>query len=711
MTFVSILIPFKKGKRFLKDCLESIAEQNLDDFEIILIVNGCDEDISDLTNQLDNITVKEYDSPLGVAKARNEALKLAAGEYVYFMDSDDYLYEDSLSKLVAEAKSTGADFVNGQRIETYYIKDRFNEELEVNNPEILTKKRSSDDEFSMKLLVDSPSYNLEVLSVLHALIKRDKIKNIEFDENKTYHCDYEFMVTAFKVLNSFAGVENAVYAKRISDDFINLPSLNQQSHELEDYIDEYRNAYDNIDSQLLKDLMADKLFNYYNKSFSFDYIKNPNSDDMECFMDISKDFKAESYHIINKITLSALQSKNKKRLHQLMKVKLNYKRVVDLIKQPEKFYQIIYHHYYNKQPINDKRIVFESFNGDYYSDSPKYIYEYLYDNYNDDYEFVWVMSKKKKGIYGNPLQLKRFSLKYYKLIATSKYWVINTRQPTRLVKRPEQVLLSTWHGTPLKRLGYDMDNIYLNNPRTKETYIRDSAMWDYFVSPNHFSTEIFRRAFAYDGQIIETGYPRNDILYNATDDKINQIKEDLNLPKDKKVILYAPTWRDNEAYDFSKVRFKLKLELDKLEKAVGDEYIILVRNHYLITDSDVDDYKDFAVDVSRYEDIAELYLISDILITDYSSVFFDYANLKRPMLFYMYDLDQYENELRGFYIDIHNDLPGPILKTTEEVIDALRNIEDISNQYALKYDEFYNRFCSLEDGNASKRIYDEVFNK
>ena len=710
MTFVSILITFKKGKRYLKDCLESINEQNLDDYEIILIVNGCDEDITDLVNQFDNIIVKEYDAELGVAGARTESLKLSNGEYVYFIDSDDYLYEDSLSKLVEVAKSTDADFINGQRIETYYIKDRFNEELEVNHPKILTKKRFSDEEFSMNLLVDTLTNNLEVLTVLHALIKRDKIKNIEFKEDESYHCDYEFMVRTVNNSNSFIGVENALYAKRISDDIINLPSLNQQNHDMTEYIDEYEKAYDNINSQMLKDLMSDKLFRYYNKSFSFEYYKNPNQKYLDCYMDISKNFKAKSYHIFNKITLNALQSKNQKNLTRIMKLKLNAKRITDLIKQPKKFYQILYHHYYNKQPINDKRIVFESFYGDYYSDNPKYIYEYLYENYKDDYEFVWVMNDKKKKIYGNPLRVKLFSLKYHKLMATSKYWVINTRQSARLVKRPGQVLLSTWHGTPLKKLGYDMGNIYLNNPRTKETYLKDSAMWDYFVSPNHFSTEILKRAFAYDGEMLETGYPRNDILYNADDDKISQIRKELNLPKDKKVILYAPTWRDNEAYEQGKVRFKLKLELDKLEKAIGDEYVILVRNHYLITDSDVDDYEDFAVDVSRYEDIAELYIVSDILITDYSSAFFDYANLKRPILFYMYDLDQYENELRGFYIDIYKEIPGPILKTTEEVIDALRNIEDISNQYSKRYEEFYNKFCSLEDGNASKRICDKVFN-
>ena len=376
---------------------------------------------------------------------------------------------------------------------------------------------------------------------------------------------------------------------------------------------------------------------------------------------------------------------------------------------PETFNQIIYHHFYNKQEIKKKRIVFESFSGHYYTDNPKYLYEYIYNNYKDDFEYVWVIDDNKREILGNPLRVKKYSLKYHKMMATSKYWVINTRQPARLVKRPGQVLLSTWHGTPLKKLGFDMGNIYLNNPRTKDTYIRDSSMWDYFVSPNQFSTPILKRAFAYEGEMLETGYPRNDILYNADESMVNQIKENLNLPSDKKIILYAPTWRDDDAYDVAKVKFKLRLELDKLEKAVGDEYIVLVRTHYLITDSDVGDYGDFAVDVSKYDDIAELYLVSDILITDYSSVFFDYANLRRPILFYTYDLDKYENELRGFYIDIHSEVPGPLLRTTEEVIDALNNIDEIASQYSEKYDEFYERFCSIEDGNASKRIFEKVW--
>ena len=707
MTFLSIIIPFKKGKRYLKDCLDSICEQRLKDYEIILIVNGSDENIYEFTSKFKNITVKKYDSVIGVGKARNEGLKIATGEYVYFIDSDDYIYEKGLSKLVKVAKETNASFINGQRIETYYIKNRFSEEFSVNNVEIV-KNKYSDEEFSMRLLVGERT-NLEVLSVLHALIKRDEIDGIEFDESNKYYNDYSFMANLVNKVSSCVGVENAVYAKRISDDFINFPSLNQEKYEskLIDDLREYKNIRGQIKSDMVRKLMADKVFDYYYYIFSHDYILDPNPEYLDAFCDVADEFES---NFIKNQEIKALRT-NKQKAVKLMKIRVNLKRAYNLVKEPWRLYHILYYYFFNKQPINDKRIVFESFNGRYYSDNPKYLYEYLYENYNDDFEFVWVLNNPTVKIPGNPIKVKRFSLKYHKLMATSKYWVINTRQAGRLVKRPEQVIISTWHGTPLKKLGFDMGNIYLNNSRTKEIYVRDSAAWDYFVSPNSFSTPILKRAFAYNGDMLETGYPRNDILYNADDEKVNQIKEKLNLPLDKKVILYAPTWRDDEAYDVGKVKFKLKLELDKLEDAISDEYIVLVRNHYLITDSDVDDYKSFAIDVSKYDDIAELYLISDVLITDYSSVFFDFANLRRPMLFYMYDLDTYENKLRGFYIDIRTEVPGPILKTTEEVIDALKNIDEINLEYKEKYDKFYDKFCNLEDGNSSKRIVDEVWGK
>jgi CDP-glycerol glycerophosphotransferase len=246
----------------------------------------------------------------------------------------------------------------------------------------------------------------------------------------------------------------------------------------------------------------------------------------------------------------------------------------------------------------------------------------------------------------------------------------------------------------------------------KKNFTENSKKWDYLIAQNAFSSETFRRCFEFHGKMLETGYPRNDILYNADAKKINQIKTDLKLPSDKKIILYAPTWRDDEYYDTASVKFTLKLDLDRLKREFGDEYIVILRLHYFIADNiDLKGLKDFVYDLSKHEDIAELYLISDILITDYSSVFFDYANLKRPILFYTYDIEKYENVLRGFYIDINREVPGPLLMTNDEVVDAIRNIDKINDEYADRYEEFYNRFCGIEDGNASKRVYEEIWGK
>jgi CDP-glycerol glycerophosphotransferase len=301
-------------------------------------------------------------------------------------------------------------------------------------------------------------------------------------------------------------------------------------------------------------------------------------------------------------------------------------------------------------------------------------------------------------------------LDYYRHLAQSEYVIFNTRHPKRIVKKEDQVYVCTWHGTPLKRLGFDQGNLYLDNPRSKHAYRKDSSEWDYMISPNPYTTDILRSAFAYEGEIIESGYPRNDILYNASSEDIEKIRESLKLPKDKKIILYAPTWRDDDYYDTASVKFNLQLDLNRLKEEFQDEYIVLLRLHYFIADNvDLSGCEDFAFNVSDYEDIAELYLISDLLITDYSSVFFDFANLRRPILFYTYDLEKYENVLRGFYIDINTEVPGPLLKNNDEVVEAISNIDSIEKEYKERYDEFYDRFCSIEDGNASQRIYNRLW--
>ena len=307
--------------------------------------------------------------------------------------------------------------------------------------------------------------------------------------------------------------------------------------------------------------------------------------------------------------------------------------------------------------------------------------------------------------------MKRFSRKYAYYMGIAKYFVFNTRQPLWFRKREEQIFLETWHGTPLKRLAFDQEEVTAASPSYKTQFYRQKQEWDFLIAANKFSSDVFRSCFMYDGPMLETGYPRNDLLKDPDRDEITiELKKKCGIPLSKRTILYAPTWRDDEYYGNGSYKFQIKLNLEMMKKELGDEYVVILRTHYYIADNiDLTGLEDFAYNLSKYDDVTEIYLMSDILITDYSSVFFDYAGLRRPMLFFTYDLDKYRDILRGFYIDMEKELPGPLVYTTEEVINRIKSIDEMNKEYASRYDAFYERFCCWEDGHATKRVVDAVF--
>lgn len=360
-------------------------------------------------------------------------------------------------------------------------------------------------------------------------------------------------------------------------------------------------------------------------------------------------------------------------------------------------------------------IMFESFSGKQYSCNPRALYEYMKE-YHSGFTLCWsgdrrhiMLFKEKKLPYA-----KRFSPKWIWMMARARYWVLNARMPTWLPKPANTKILQTWHGTPLKLLATDMHEVHMPGTTTavyKKNFVRETNRWDTLISPNAYSTEIFRRAFQFDGEIIESGYPRNDYLYtHNTQSEIEALKKQSNIPIDKKVILYAPTWRDDQFFGKGRYKFDLDLDLRLMRENLGDEYIVLLRMHYLVAENfDLTPYEGFAFDLSDYEDIRGLYLMSDLLITDYSSVFFDYANLRRPIIFYTYDLDRYRDKLRGFYFDIETNAPGPIVKTTDEVLTAIREFEEKDFALPETFEDFYRRFCYLESGTSSQEVVERVF--
>lgn len=403
---------------------------------------------------------------------------------------------------------------------------------------------------------------------------------------------------------------------------------------------------------------------------------------------------------------------------------------VDLSKKSEMFRSIFrgtlfiknrlrsFRYYFKK--IDNKVILFESFMGRKYSDSPKAIYEYMLKNKKyKDYTFIWFFKHPKKYSYlnenHNTLVYGYGGKNYYKSYGTAKYWVTNSRVPDAIIKKKEQVYIQCWHGTPLKKLGYDITvkggNAMNSVKDIRHKYKVDSKKYTYMISPSRFCTEKFISAFnlkeeGKENIIIEKGYPRNDFLNNYTKKDVTRIKKELELPKNKKILLYAPTWRDNQHVSGVGYTYKTEVDFDYLKKKLSDEYIILFRAHYFVANNfDFSKYEGFIYNVSNYDDINDLYVISDVLITDYSSVFFDYSILKRPMIFYMYDLEQYKEELRDFYFDI-KELPGSIVKEEKELVKAIKDTNNF--KYDKLYQAFNDKYTYLDDGFATKRVVEEI---
>lgn len=359
-------------------------------------------------------------------------------------------------------------------------------------------------------------------------------------------------------------------------------------------------------------------------------------------------------------------------------------------------------------------IIFESFFGRQFSDNPKALYEYIKQNY-PEYKLYWNVREDLVPYFKEhkiPYAV-RFGYKGLLKQAQAKYFITNTRRPFRWDKPQGTTLLQTWHGTPLKTIGTDVQLVTMpvHDPgKYHQQVVRDSSRWDYLIAPNKYSADIMSRAFRKDtNQMMLTGYPRNDILVNYTPEDIARIKGDLGLDPNKKLVLYAPTWRDDEFVKAHEFTAQLRLDLAELQARFGSDVTFLIRTHYMIANSlDLTQFTN-AVNVSDYQDISELYLISDVLITDYSSVMFDYSILRRPIIFYTYDLEQYAGTIRGFYFDFTEAAPGKLVKTTTEVGDELADIFTNGWQPDQQYIDFTERFDEWMDGKASERVVNELF--
>lgn len=363
--------------------------------------------------------------------------------------------------------------------------------------------------------------------------------------------------------------------------------------------------------------------------------------------------------------------------------------------------------FFNLFPIKKNKLFLFSYYGSQYGCNPKYITNYILDHYpKETFDIVWAFNNvENKSVPSQIRKVKIMSLRYFYELCTAKVIITNYRTTNLFIKRKDQYYIQTWHSSlRLKQIEKDAEAAlpthYIQMAK------KDSAKCDLLLSGCKYSTTIFERSFWYKGEIFEYGTPRNDLLFQNNLNKRKEIVENLSIPNEANILLYAPTFRKDSSLDVYDLNFK-NLQT-KLQMKFGGNWIILVKLHpHLISRSNELVYGESVIDVTSYDDIQELLLISHILISDYSSLIFDFSITKRPCFLYVPDLHTYTSEDRQLYFNI-SDLPFISAVSNTDLLEEIANFQLQSYKYELN--RFLKQIGSYEDGQANKHLLEHIHN-
>ncbi|HEY9290821.1 MAG TPA: CDP-glycerol glycerophosphotransferase family protein [Microlunatus sp.] len=352
-------------------------------------------------------------------------------------------------------------------------------------------------------------------------------------------------------------------------------------------------------------------------------------------------------------------------------------------------------------PLEDA-VYFESFGGKYASCSPRAIFERMAE-LELPYQVYWGIRDFSVAVPAGAVPVLMHTREWYRIRRRSRYLITNSWMQPTFDKQPGQQVVQTWHGTPYKMLALDRPSAE-HRPGFRQAIRNESAKWDYLVAQSDYHASAMASAYQHHGTVIRSGYPRNDIVNRAEGEAVrSRLRTLLGIRDDQRAVLYAPTWREDLNVMVA------DLDLARLREALGDEWVVLARGHGNMLRRDHDHSAPGVIDVTSYPRAEHLFLASDVGITDYSSIMFDYASSGKPLLFFVPDLERYVGTLRGVYFDLAETAPGPLLVSTDEVVETLRNLDQVVVDHADGYAGWRQRYVPWDDGHAADRVVEAVF--
>ena len=366
-----------------------------------------------------------------------------------------------------------------------------------------------------------------------------------------------------------------------------------------------------------------------------------------------------------------------------------------------------YENVFLKLPVKKGTVVFESHMGKQFSDSPRAIYEEMR-RQGIKFTPIWAYETHPAGFPSDAKLVKRNSWSYLQALGQAEFWIDNQGFPHDLRKRPETTYIQTWHGSAFKRMGFDEAAIKAQPESQQKRWQSAIDRFDYFLVRSEHDVRTLTKGMRVGAQLLRFGYPRNDALLNGGNEKqLAKLRKQLGIPEGRRVVLYAPTFRPEEVDRRSGL--ELPFDLDEFVHRFGEDTMLLVRPHYLVSFALPPAYAHSVRNVAGVHDVTPLMQISDALITDYSSLMFDYSLLNRPMIFHVPDYDDYVGSSRGAYFDLGATAPGPLTRTSSELIAAIADLDGNAAGFAEKRRRFVAEFGEYDTGQAAKSVVDHFF--
>ncbi|MDD3692601.1 MAG: iron-containing alcohol dehydrogenase [Oscillospiraceae bacterium] len=736
---VSVIVPVYNVEEYLPRCLDSLVNQTLQNIEIIVINDGSPDNsqaiIDDYKKKYPHIIKAYQKENTGVADTRNFGISKASGDYIGFVDSDDYISLDMYEKMVKKADETGSQVVvcrykrflksGNASIPNVIDKNAFGSSVQ-ERPQIILGSRPylANKIFQRKLITENNikmpllrlcedsamTYPLLLLANKVELVdeplyfyqvdREDSSVNTYDDRLYDAFKSWDIIIDFYKNKGCFKSCYYALAEQCRIIISVRLRALNWVTDKR--FINDYIKQSFKYLNKNFKGWRKNKYFKYYNK-----FKKKPYSRFRYKYSFALKAF----YCLPQKLRDPKLGKSLTKRVKNIIKdsgigsfISWQFSDKNRMAKS--------FAYYYEKGNLLDDHVFYCAARGGNFNGNPYAIFKYLYENPDFKHLKHVILINDKQNPRVKPylnddrvIVIKTTDYKNYARYAqTCKYLIVDSSLISYYIKKEGQVYVHSWHSTLLKSLGAHTDLIWETHNLAKS--LLDS---DFFFSPNRYTSERLFKAYycdtLYKGKIFELGYPRNDLMYHADKQKI---RESLNIPDNKKVVLYAPTWRGTVSKPVKNMDIFFK-HYDRISSGLGDEYTLLIKLHIMseecLTDEQMKRVVPFDIETNM------LLSITDILITDYSGILFDYLITGNPLILFPFDEAEYLNHRGGeidFYLDL-NEIPAPICRTSESVVQTINNIDNIAQEKMAEYNSFKNRFVGNDDGHASERACDAIF--